>query len=164
MNNEISSELYIKRIKELEGQILKPVPEKVVEDYPYWRAVHLGAVALNIMEHSRVFKARNSFDIISFTSHDEALSIATDLAKTFRDANKSQFGAQQYFRFQQLTNLGEQFHFPTLVHSLKDSSKLEHLVFDESGPGVTYNGTLTVNMIDPYSRDVLRKIFDNKIV
>lgn len=173
--------IRIRRFKALEGQVIKPVPEEHIKDFRFWRAAHLGAVALNFMEGVRVISVRGwrGRNGTKFTDYEAALSEAEEMAGTFRGTPKYQFGSQDHHRFIGLTKswgISDNFKYPVLLHALGENhynakkavekdpqsgSKITEKQLDtigEEASTAVHTPPLTMCMADPFSLQFLREI------
>lgn len=77
MPRQINTEAFIG----LEGQVVERVPEEQRANYKYWRAVHLGAVALNFLQGKRHLNSAWGADHLHFwDNYSQALATAESLA------------------------------------------------------------------------------------
>lgn len=160
--SEISVQgVYIERFKALSGEVIRPVPDGETLDYEHWRATHLGAVALNFVDKNPVLNTPKPNSTIMFAGYDQTAVGAADQAKRFRNANKTQFGLSHQARMKLLFELGGNFAYPVLVHSIANKKEnFKRLVETDNSPAAYYIGAMTVDNLDEHSRLFLSEIFD----
>ena len=182
MTERVVNGVRIDKFLQLEGQVVEPVPETERERYVYWRAAHLGNIALNFINGKRYLNAREINSTHFWTDYGKAVNTARELAEP--DSRLiNQFGKIHRREFSLLASISPDFAYPAIVMALNESfnngleledtrtinplsAGLDEL-FDtrtwdqlhSPGGGFVLHGRLTAAMLDPYSRQAIREIF-----
>jgi hypothetical protein len=174
--------LNLDRLVELEGQVVEPVPLDQRSEYIYWRAGHLGNIALNFIKGHGYLNAWGADYTHFWPNYSWAVNTAKELAKP-NPTRKNQFGEEHRYEFAKLTGLEHTFVYPAIVlaldKSFNDGSQLEKLravdpftdsleeLFDpvafaqpySFGGGYILRGPLTLDALDPHSKEAIQTIF-----
>lgn len=180
----MSERINLERFLELEGQVIEPVPEEARSGYKYWRAAHLGAIALNFIKgRQHLNNAWRAPYTHFWDKYEQAVVTATELS-TPNSFRKSQFGDEHRRRFNNLVGVTSNFAYPSIVLALDNrlNEQVEELrvtdpfessiedLFDvktwqqpfSPGGGVILRGELTLDKIDSHSRVAIQDIFGLK--
>lgn len=173
------------RFIELEGQVVEPVPEDQRAEYVYWRAAHLGNIALNFINGQNHLNAWGVDYTHFWSDYRPATNTASELAKP-HSTRQSQFGERHKQEFAKLAGISLDFMHPAIIlaldKSFNDGSQLEAIrivdpftadleeLFNprtlaqpySPGGGPILRGRLTLDKLDPYSKEAIRNIFNLK--
>ena len=167
---------------ELEGHVIEPVPADQRAEYVYWRAAHLGNIALNFIKGHRYLNAWGADYTHFWPDYSKAANTAKELAKP-NSMRQSQFGEEHRAELTKLTGIHASFAYPAIVLALdkrfNEGSRIEEIrvvdpltssleeLFDpvvlaqpySPGGGFILRGPLTLDALDPHSRESIQTIF-----
>lgn len=151
------------KLASLEGQVIDAVPPTERSNYKFWRGAHVGRIALNYSKGIKQL-GPGHFDVMHFADfHTYARNVANDLV-TSETIRRLQFTGEHAADLAQLSGIaGIGLHGPSIVYAL--DSKYNHGIgltpsaYGE-GHGYTTPGSLTLNSLDPYSREILSSILE----
>lgn len=163
----------------MEGRVLEPVPAEHRNIYTYWRAAHLGNIALNFIKGEEHLNAWG----VNYAHFTDKYAVAETIAKNLAQPNStrlSQFGEEHRQEFYDLTGIPPDFGYPSIVYALdpalKNSITLENRSgYDPFGDdfmslaeftkpmsfggGHLLYGRLTLDKIDTCSRYAIEELF-----
>jgi hypothetical protein len=171
--------IEVERFLALEGQVLEPVPQERRPDFVYWRAGHLGAVALNFLKGDMFLNSAWGVEV-EYSHFQLEYSSALNRARSMRTTH-TQFSEPHRRELAELADVPEDFDHPSMVFALdasfNDGSRIKFLPdlydlddfdtftsihyrspFSPCGGHIFY-GPLHLSKIDPYSHQTIKEIF-----
>lgn len=170
--------LDVEKFVALEGRILQPLPEDERTAYTYWRAAHLGNIVFQFINGSEKLNARDADYSHFWNEYESAVATAEQLTSGTR---LSQFDPELHQVLAELVGLPEAFSYPSIVlaadpaqnlrmekiksayfsnDSLEDVFNVDSLSQPYSpGGGFILRGPLTLDKIDPHSRQAIQELF-----
>lgn len=141
--------------------VVDAVPISEHDNYTYWRGLHLGKVALNLLRGRFFINAGESDTTIHFIdSRDIAQGYARSEARLKnRFSALTQWNPADEQRFKEITALSVPDHFAGAVVAYRHHGYLPRAT-QGVGHGYAINATVSFNDIDPYSREALEDLFE----
>lgn len=142
------------RLYNLGGTVFEPVPEDEREKYRYWRGAFIGKIAMNFARGDQRLNAGYD-DTCHFT---EEYSFALNTAKS--TLRKNQLTDDDKLELSAATGHNPSDPLPRIVYALDQRFNDHNLPFSAEGQshGVVLMGRLTLDMIDPRSRELLSEL------
>ncbi len=142
------------------GAVINAVPEDQRQDYWYWRGVHLGKVALNLMQRRMVINAGTNDHLIHFSGqYDDAPRIAQRIAQpTSIHSATSQWNDADAQLFAELAGVPAPDHFAGAVIAARYVGRWSTSKHDP-GWGYSVERPVGFHEIDPHSLRALEKLF-----
>ncbi len=182
MANTING-VNLERLAASERRVLEPVPTETREEFTYWRAAHLGSLALNLIQDLR--HLNNSWGA-NFTHFWDDYSLAVNTAQELSSPGslrQSQFGEAHATVLGQLAGLDRNFTYPAMILGLNPNFDSEVRKVDQElltsqgdpgdifsprtlerpisyGGGYILDGRLTLDKIDRFSKMTILNFFE----
>lgn len=136
-----------------QGRVIAAVPEEERKNFRYWRAVHLGKIALNLLRGRMRMNAGEEDQLIHFSGNyaDGQRIAAGQMSAQWTEADAR--------RFAELTKVSAPTHFAAAVIAAKYVGDWQSAT---RGPGWGYSVEVPVGFheIDPYSLHALEELFE----
>lgn len=142
------------RLYDLGATVFEPVPEDEHQNYRYWRGAHIGKIAMNFARGDQRLNAGYD-DTCHFT---ENYTFALNTAKS--TIRKNQLTDEDKLELSAATGHNPSDPLPRIVYALDQRFNDRDLPFSAEGQshGVVLKGRLTLDMIDPHSRELLTEL------